>query len=141
MFDTAKTIYHWHSEVRDYEVDFQGIVNNAVYMNYLDEARSRMLLQMGMNLKTLADHDIHLVVLDAHLHFKAPLKFNDAFYIVSQISRVGKLRYVIDQQILLQETQQIMLEAKTTCCGVNAKTGKPCVVAALASVASLKQHD
>ncbi len=29
-------------ELRDYECDLSGIVNNAVYQNYLEHARSRI---------------------------------------------------------------------------------------------------
>jgi acyl-CoA thioesterase FadM len=37
-------------EVRDYECDLQGIVNNAVYQNYLEHTRHEFLKQKGWSL-------------------------------------------------------------------------------------------
>lgn len=40
----------WNSEVRGYELDIQGIVNNAVYMQYFDHARIQHLLSKVIDL-------------------------------------------------------------------------------------------
>ena len=41
--------------VRDYECDLQGVVNNAVYQNYLEHARHQYLQSLGLRgrLKTM----------------------------------------------------------------------------------------
>ena len=36
-------------EVRNYECDLQGIVNNAVFLNYLEHARHQYLLSVGID--------------------------------------------------------------------------------------------
>ena len=36
--------------VRDYECDLQGVVNNAVYQNYLEHARHQYLQSLGLSL-------------------------------------------------------------------------------------------
>ena len=48
--------------VRDYECDFQGIVNNAVYQNYLEHARHLFIKQCGIDFITLSKQGINLVV-------------------------------------------------------------------------------
>ena len=40
-------------EVRDYECDMEGIVNNAVYLNYLEHARHAFLKHKGFDFATL----------------------------------------------------------------------------------------
>lgn len=41
-------------DVRDYECDIQGIVNNAVYQNYLEHARHEYLKEVGIDFAELA---------------------------------------------------------------------------------------
>ena len=36
-------------DVRDYECDLQGLVNNAVYQNYLEHARHQYLASLGLS--------------------------------------------------------------------------------------------
>ena len=54
-------------KVRDYECDLQGVVNNAVYQNYLEHARHEFLLSRGIDFSALAREGINLVVIRAEL--------------------------------------------------------------------------
>mgnify|MGYP005695630351 FL=1 len=49
--------------VRDYECDLQGIVNNAVYQNYLEHARHQFLRSCGFDFAQLhrEGHDLSLI--------------------------------------------------------------------------------
>ena len=48
--------------VRDYECDLQGVVNNAVYQNYLEHARHEYLKSIGIDFAALTLQGINLVV-------------------------------------------------------------------------------
>jgi len=48
--------------VRDYECDLQGIVNNSVYMSYLEHARHEYLKQQGLDWPNAVREGINLVV-------------------------------------------------------------------------------
>ena len=50
-------------EVRDYECDLSGIVNNAVYQNYLEHTRHAFLKSRGLDFAALEDQGITLVVI------------------------------------------------------------------------------
>ena len=50
-------------EVRDYECDMEGIVNNAVYLNYLEHTRHAFLKYKGFDFAALTQNRIHLVVI------------------------------------------------------------------------------
>jgi len=48
-----------HMQVRDYECDIQGIVNNAVYQNYFEHTRHEFIKSAGLNFADL--HDTNLL--------------------------------------------------------------------------------
>ncbi len=48
--------------VRSYELDFAGIVNNAVYLNYFEEARLDFLRQLNVDFYAMAEHSAAAVL-------------------------------------------------------------------------------
>jgi len=75
--------YHFELElqVRDYECDIQGIVNNAVYQNYLEHCRHKFLNHVGLDFAELHKEGIDAVVIKAELDYKFPLRPGDVFLI------------------------------------------------------------
>ena len=59
-------------EVRDYECDMEGIVNNAVYMNYLEHARHAYLKHKGIDFSTLTQKGLQLVVIRIEADYLYP---------------------------------------------------------------------
>ena len=86
-------------KVRDYECDMQGIVNNAVYLNYLEHCRHEFLLAAGIDFNRLTQEKIFLVVVRAELDYKTPLRGGDAFWIGLNLERISPLRFVFLQDI------------------------------------------
>ena len=88
--------------VRDYECDVQGIVNNAVYLNYLEHARHRHLLSLGVDFVEMAGRGLNMVVTRMELDYCRPLRAGDRFTVGSSMSRVSRLRFRFDQTITLE---------------------------------------
>ena len=57
-------------QVRDYECDLQGIVNNTVYQHYLENARHEYLNGLGLNFAELTTLGVIIVVIRAELDYK-----------------------------------------------------------------------
>lgn len=109
-------------EVRDYECDYQGIVNNAVYMNYFEHARSLYAKSAGFTLTGLAQQGFIWVVSEACLKFKSPLRAGDRFTITLKAYRKGLMRIVFHQQALRESDGALMCEAETiSACIVNGR--------------------
>ena len=72
-------------EVRDNELDAQGIVNNANYMIYLSHARHKHGESLNINHTEFAQKKLNLVVTSCTLKFKNPLLANDKFSVSSKI--------------------------------------------------------
>lgn len=110
-------------QVRDYECDLQGIVNNAVYQNYLEHARHQYLLAQGLNFAELTAQGIHLVMTHAELSYKQSLKPGDAFEVTVSWQPKGRLRALF-QQAIVRADGALMLNASITVAALDPH-GKP----------------
>lgn len=109
-------------EVRDNELDSQGIVNNANYMVYLSHARHKHVHALGVNFDEYAKQDQKLVLLSCTIKFKNSLVANDMFIVSSSI---GKCEYpnqwVYNQDIKRASDGKVILKAifNSTCVNGN----------------------
>lgn len=99
-------------QVRDYECDIQGIVNNAVYQNYLEHCRHKFLNMAGLDFSALHNEGVDAVVIRAELDYKYPLRPGDEFTIRLKIGKQGRLRMVFLQQIIRKNDMQVILNAR-----------------------------
>lgn len=108
--------YHFELElqVRDYECDIQGIVNNAVYQNYLEHCRHKFLNHIGLDFTQLHKDGIDAVVIRAELDYKFPLRPGDNFIVCLKMGKQGKLRIIFDQQIIRKADEKLMVNARIT---------------------------
>lgn len=108
--------YHFELEfqVRDYECDIQGIVNNAVYQNYLEHCRHKFLNHIGLDFTELHNYGIDAVVIRAELYYKFPLRPGDDFLVRLKIYKQGNLRIVFSHQIIRKKDEKLMVNAKIT---------------------------
>ena len=67
-------MYSWESEVRDYECDLQGIVNNATYQNYLEHARHLFLKAKGIDFAEVTARGIYLIVVRVEIDYRVPAR-------------------------------------------------------------------
>lgn len=116
-------------EVRDYELDFQGIVNNAVYLNYLEYTRHKYLDSKGLNFVELHRSGIDLVVARNEIDYKQSLRAGDRFVVTVSTEQVGYVRLVFHQQILRLPERTLCIKAKVT--GAAIRNGKPITIAEL----------
>jgi len=117
-------IYKLDLKVRDYECDMQGIVNNAIYQNYLEHCRHEFLLSQGIDFNQLTQKKIFLVVVRAELDYKAALRGGDAFWIGLNVERVSPIRFAFLQGIFRYPDQRHVLSARTIGTALNEK-GRP----------------
>ena len=117
-------IFKIEMEVRDYECDMEGIVNNAVYMNYLEHARHGFLRQKGLNFAELTRKGIHLVMIRVEADYLFPLKSGDKFIVSASAERISKLRFGFIQEIFRLPDNKPILKAKVIVTSLNAD-GQP----------------
>lgn len=111
-------------QVRDYECDLQGVVNNAVYQNYLEHCRHEYIKTLGLDFAEITARGLNLVVIKSELEYKRSLRSGDRFWVGLILEPISRLRYRFRQDIYLQSDDQLVLKAWITGTGVNAK-GRP----------------
>ena len=112
--------------VRDYECDLQGIVNNAVYQNYLEHTRHEYLKSIGIDFKSCTDKGINLVVARIELDYKHPLTSGENFVVQLNLVRESKIRFAFLQNIYRLPDEKLILQGKVIGVALNAK-GRPFV--------------
>ena len=110
--------------VRDYECDLQGVVNNAVYQNYLEHARHEYLKSINIDFAGLAAQGINLVVTRVEIDYKSPLTSGDRFEVTVRPTRLSPLRIGFQQEICRLPDLKPVVKALVTGTAVNAK-GRP----------------
>ncbi len=111
-------------KVRDYECDLQGVVNNAVYQNYLEHARHELLLARGIDFAALTRVGINLVVVRAELDYRQSLGSGDRFVVRSRLERSSRLRFEFRQDIFRLPDERLMLSARIIGTSLDAR-GRP----------------
>jgi acyl-CoA thioester hydrolase len=120
-------------EVRDYECDIQGIVNNAIYQHYLEHTRHLFLKQVGIDYVALARQGINLVVVRAEIDYLYPLRGGDHFYVGLNVERVSRLRFAFLQDIFRLPDDKPILKAKIIGVSLD-EAGKPHLMKELAAL-------
>ena len=113
-------------DVRDYECDIQGIVNNAVYQNYLEHARHEYLKEVGIDFAEYARTGINLVVVRAELDYKLPLMSGDKFRVGLNMERESKIKFAFHQDIIRLADEKLMVKGKIIGTALNPK-GRPAI--------------
>ena len=122
-----KQNFQWKSSVRDYELDSQGIVNNATYVNYLEQCRNDYIRTLDIDLKEFLQLGYNLVVAATHVKYLAPLQSKDAFYVTAEISKLDGKRLYFQQEIRMQDGDALIAVAEVKCACVSRETGKSCM--------------
>ena len=132
-------MFEYRLSVRGYELDSYNHVNNAVYLNYFEQARWEIMRQTGL-LDKLMNDKIILVVTEINIRYAKEACLFDNLLITTEVEISGP--YVIFNQRMVNEdsgaklstakVKTIPLNNERVPCGVSsdfeillAKTEKP----------------
>lgn len=114
-------------QVRSYECDLQGIVNNANYQHYLEHSRHEFLKTLNINFAEMHDEGLDLVLIEANLKYKSSLKADDEFYVMTRLENISRLKLKFTQ-IIYKTDESLILEAEMIGTCIDRKRNKPVVL-------------
>jgi acyl-CoA thioester hydrolase len=109
-----KSRFRFSSEirVRNFEIDWQGVVHNAVYIQYFETGRIDYLKNLGVKVDTDAiNRESKIVIVRSELDYKSPAKFDDLLKVFTRISRIGNTSFTFEGIIENAGTGQLIAES------------------------------
>ena len=91
-------LYEWEDQVRDYECDLQGVVNNANYQHYMEHTRHLFLESLGENFSRMHNEGLDAFVSRVEIQFKLSLRSGDRFRSCLNARKEG-VKLVFEQDI------------------------------------------
>lgn len=110
-------------KVRGYHLDVYQHVNNARYLEFLEEARWAWLEQMA-SFHWLTTHHLAFIVVNININYRRPAVLGDVLNIDSQLLELGGKSGVISQTITLQPTGLVVADAQLTFVCIDLRTQK-----------------
>lgn len=119
----SKYIFETKIEVRDYECDIEGIVNNANYLHYMEHTRHLFLREAGLSFAKMHEKGVDAVVARMNLQYKVPLRCDDVMISRLWIEKQG-VRYIFHQDIIREVDNKLSCRATVELvCLINGKLG------------------
>ena len=113
MMNQDKYIFTLEIAVRDYELDSEGIVNNAVYLNYLEHTRHAFVKREGIPFGSLTSDGLVPVVRRMTIDYHVPLRTGDVMLSRLWVERQGA-RFIFYQDIYKKGDGALAVSAVVT---------------------------
>lgn len=110
-------------KVRGFHCDMFGHVNNARYLEFLEEARWEWLNRIT-TFDFFEKHKMSFVVVNININYKRPSVLNDELMISVTLKNMGNKSASVHQVITRKSDQKIVADADVTFAMVDNTTGK-----------------
>ncbi|TXC77030.1 acyl-CoA thioesterase [Luteibaculum oceani] len=111
-------------KIRGYHLDGYGHVNNARYLELLEEARWQYL--DIINAKSyFEERNLAFVVVNINISYKYPITQGQTLRIETEPSKKGNTSWIFHQIGYLNDSSTQVIDAVVTFVLLDAKTGKP----------------
>lgn len=110
-------------KVRGYHLDVYQHVNNARYLEFLEEARWQWLEDVDA-FHWLMEQQLAFVVVNININYRRPAVLGDVLNIESVVSQLGGKSGIIAQRVLLASDNSVVADAALTFVCIDLRTQK-----------------
>ena len=100
-------------KVRGYHLDLFRHVNNARYLEFLEEARWSFL-EVTDNLAILDQHGYAFAVVNININYRRAAYMGEILHITTSMKSIGARRCVMHQIIALKDSDTVIADADVT---------------------------
>lgn len=112
-----------HIKVRGYHLDLYSHVNNARYLEFLEEARWSFFEDKS-DLPRFMKSGIALIVVNINIDYRHAATIGDELAIETSVKSLGNRSAVMHQRVLLQGSGKLVAEADVTFVAFDSRQGK-----------------
>ncbi|GLR64299.1 acyl-CoA thioesterase [Marinospirillum insulare] len=100
-------------KVRGYHLDLYSHVNNARYLEFLEEGRWNFLEQQP-GIEELMKSGLGMAVVNININFRRGAFMNEELEVLTELTKVGNKSALIQQKIQLKGTDTLIADADVT---------------------------
>jgi acyl-CoA thioester hydrolase len=125
--DKSKYKNKFQLRVRNFQVDSQGIVHNAIYLEYCEIGRVEYVRNLGIQLLPtgIFDDGVKINVKRNEINYESPAMVDDMLDIYTRISYIKNSSFCFEHLIYHNETGRLLVTQKSIQVNLNAVTNMP----------------
>ncbi len=105
------------------DTDCGNVVYYANYLRYMERGRTELLRDMGMDFSHYHEKDLMFAVVEAHLSYKRPARYNDLITITTRIKEFSAATVTFESEIRREKTLLVSGDVILAC--VKISSGLP----------------
>ena len=110
-------------KVRGYHLDIYSHVNNARYLEFLEEGRWAAFENMG-NVKEMLSKGYALTVVNININYISSATAGDILLLTTSLLKTGNKSITVSQKVFKKDGMVPVIDAEVTFVLVDVKTGK-----------------
>jgi len=99
--------------VRYAETDQMGFAHHANYLIWCELARTSLMRDQGVSYRELEESGLFLPVVDAHITFRSPARFDDLVQVRCWVRELRSRRVDFGYQLKIDEENRVLATATT----------------------------
>lgn len=109
--------------IRGYHLDAYQHVNNARYLEFLEEARWQYFDNISK--EAYQELKISFFIVNININYRLPVQLGDVINIKTEVDNIGNTSMTFNQKIYIDGTDKLVCDATITFVILDQKTGKP----------------
>jgi acyl-CoA thioester hydrolase len=123
MTEKNNFFYSCDFEVRDSEIDIEGIVSNPNYLIYMQHARNKHIKALGIDFIEMHKEGYDFLLVHTDINFKDSLRSGDEFSVTSRLE-LSKIRVIFYQEVIRKKDNKVITTATNTVVCLETSTRK-----------------
>ena len=112
-------------EVMFFDTDAGGVVHNIAYLRFIETCRTRLAVQMGMDITGMMAVQQYPVVVRTEIDYRLPAKFGDVLLIRGWLEELERVRFWCRFEVLRASDGARLITCRQALALVEMPKGKP----------------